>query len=148
MIRRPPRSTLFPYTTLFRSAECVVAILRAGTMAGDVGGVSGNLVSDDPVFDILLIRQPEVLFGRDVAQHGSAVPPDEGSADGGGDVIVAGRDVGHQRPQRVERRAVAPLNFFIDLVFDLVERNTAGAFDHNLDILLPCVLRQYTQPPR
>src|SRR3712207_7213105 len=24
MIRRPPRSTLFPYTTLFRSAHCVV----------------------------------------------------------------------------------------------------------------------------
>src|SRR2546422_6258803 len=27
MIRRPPRSTLFPYTTLFRSAE---AVLRRG----------------------------------------------------------------------------------------------------------------------
>ena len=25
MIRRPPRSTLFPYTTLFRSSECVAA---------------------------------------------------------------------------------------------------------------------------
>src|SRR5476649_3051974 len=25
MIRRPPRSTLFPYTTLFRSHPCVVA---------------------------------------------------------------------------------------------------------------------------
>src|SRR3712207_8113578 len=25
MIRRPPRSTLFPYTTLFRSACCLVA---------------------------------------------------------------------------------------------------------------------------
>src|SRR2546425_7609538 len=25
MIRRPPRSTLFPYTTLFRSKRCVVA---------------------------------------------------------------------------------------------------------------------------
>src|SRR2546425_6477801 len=24
MIRRPPRSTLFPYTTLFRSAQCYV----------------------------------------------------------------------------------------------------------------------------
>src|SRR3989475_10186781 len=24
MIRRPPRSTLFPYTTLFRSIECVL----------------------------------------------------------------------------------------------------------------------------
>src|SRR5262245_64120083 len=25
MIRRPPRSTLFPYTTLFRSAQAVIA---------------------------------------------------------------------------------------------------------------------------
>src|SRR5437867_10086163 len=27
MIRRPPRSTLFPYTTLFRSAPCVLVLL-------------------------------------------------------------------------------------------------------------------------
>src|SRR3712207_9108614 len=27
MIRRPPRSTLFPYTTLFRSAEAVLRVL-------------------------------------------------------------------------------------------------------------------------
>src|SRR5262247_4628491 len=27
MIRRPPRSTLFPYTTLFRSAPCTSALL-------------------------------------------------------------------------------------------------------------------------
>src|SRR3712207_6927374 len=30
MIRRPPRSTLFPYTTLFRSAAPWPAILRIG----------------------------------------------------------------------------------------------------------------------
>src|SRR3712207_8917079 len=35
MIRRPPRSTLFPYTTLFRSgphvlAECILVGLRPG----------------------------------------------------------------------------------------------------------------------
>src|SRR3989441_2263940 len=28
MIRRPPRSTLFPYTTLFRSAEAQAAYVR------------------------------------------------------------------------------------------------------------------------
>src|SRR6266566_2693439 len=28
MIRRPPRSTLFPYTTLFRSAETLVGVGR------------------------------------------------------------------------------------------------------------------------
>src|SRR2546426_1885159 len=27
MIRRPPRSTLFPYTTLFRSLACAVSML-------------------------------------------------------------------------------------------------------------------------
>src|SRR2546430_4297785 len=34
MIRRPPRSTLFPYTTLFRS--CIKAILSSAR-TGDVG---------------------------------------------------------------------------------------------------------------
>src|SRR2546426_11886995 len=29
MIRRPPRSTLFPYTTLFRSGTCMSAALTA-----------------------------------------------------------------------------------------------------------------------
>src|SRR3712207_9309392 len=30
MIRRPPRSTLFPYTTLFRSADARRQVLRRG----------------------------------------------------------------------------------------------------------------------
>src|SRR3712207_6990036 len=34
MIRRPPRSTLFPYTTLFRSARQAVRDVRAGDAAG------------------------------------------------------------------------------------------------------------------
>src|SRR5260221_6093587 len=32
MIRRPPRSTLFPYTTLFRSASTVVAAAAAAAV--------------------------------------------------------------------------------------------------------------------
>src|SRR3712207_7844841 len=34
MIRRPPRSTLFPYTTLFRSAGCVLAACGGDDSAG------------------------------------------------------------------------------------------------------------------
>src|SRR3989441_10469178 len=34
MIRRPPRSTLFPYTTLFRSILLAGAAMGLGTMAG------------------------------------------------------------------------------------------------------------------
>src|SRR5688572_32596634 len=45
MIRRPPRSTLFPYTTLFRSVNqsesdrCVDACIRRGNCAGKESGV-------------------------------------------------------------------------------------------------------------
>src|SRR5258708_24972386 len=35
MIRRPPRSTLFPYTTLFRSALLDAGVYRAHSAAGD-----------------------------------------------------------------------------------------------------------------
>src|SRR3712207_7590744 len=39
MIRRPPRSTLFPYTTLFRSAALLEAgRLRTGAFAGQPYG--------------------------------------------------------------------------------------------------------------
>src|SRR5258708_17244144 len=46
MIRRPPRSTLFPYTTLFRSQ--VIAIVAAGTLGGcvtsqDIDGLRSQL---------------------------------------------------------------------------------------------------------
>src|SRR2546429_7327132 len=37
MIRRPPRSTLFPYTTLFRSAEALPQLFRVLRGEGDVG---------------------------------------------------------------------------------------------------------------
>src|SRR5258708_23154276 len=43
MIRRPPRSTLFPYTTLFRSKRNVKKLLDAGVRLGfgtDSGGAS------------------------------------------------------------------------------------------------------------
>src|SRR3712207_8856693 len=39
MIRRPPRSTLFPYTTLFRSAEKLGAVF-----GGQLGGPMEGLV--------------------------------------------------------------------------------------------------------
>src|SRR2546428_8312500 len=44
MIRRPPRSTLFPYTTLFRSI-CLRSSREAGRVVADVG--VRDVVEDD-----------------------------------------------------------------------------------------------------
>src|SRR3712207_8393152 len=37
MIRRPPRSTLFPYTTLFRSVKTVQLVMRRRTTSAPYG---------------------------------------------------------------------------------------------------------------
>src|SRR2546422_9775835 len=50
MIRRPPRSTLFPYTTLFRSAEI-----------GRVGEPLGGMAIDPHVFGALLETRLEPI---------------------------------------------------------------------------------------
>src|SRR3712207_8521543 len=47
MIRRPPRSTLFPYTTLFRSRDRVHHALAAELLGQHVPGVGLDLVVGD-----------------------------------------------------------------------------------------------------
>src|SRR3712207_8180755 len=44
MIRRPPRSTLFPYTTLFRSAFSGTPTLTNCTLSGNSGGRGGGVL--------------------------------------------------------------------------------------------------------
>src|SRR2546422_4452793 len=44
MIRRPPRSTLFPYTTLFRSTFYLLVLGIAALVGAGVGYASGALV--------------------------------------------------------------------------------------------------------
>src|SRR6266498_2786793 len=47
MIRRPPRSTLFPYTTLFRSCPTTVKF-RSWDYAGNVEAVGSQLIQATP----------------------------------------------------------------------------------------------------
>src|SRR2546430_12097761 len=56
MIRRPPRSTLFPYTTLFRSCKNFAGTLGPCTC---LAGRSGKVVSRLPVsFSSAAAKQP------------------------------------------------------------------------------------------
>src|SRR2546422_2420790 len=51
MIRRPPRSTLFPYTTLFRSAT-----VDSERLVGDLVGHGAVVTSDLPHADVILVN--------------------------------------------------------------------------------------------
>src|SRR6266446_10912971 len=58
MIRRPPRSTLFPYTTLFRSCPAAIARVVRPLAGSSSSALAGGL---DPAVppDILLYRRAD-----------------------------------------------------------------------------------------
>src|SRR3712207_7363504 len=82
MIRRPPRSTLFPYTTLFRSAIVLQTVTRS-KLAHAVRGV----VLESPVvewrsalaFQAKAMRLPRVVRDGVVTLIGSPVARDRKS---------------------------------------------------------------------
>src|SRR2546430_7430962 len=57
MIRRPPRSTLFPYTTLFRSLKDYLAAVSVGKVGGDL--LTDLCYAEDCVADVDLNRSEE-----------------------------------------------------------------------------------------
>src|SRR2546430_3623464 len=63
MIRRPPRSTLFPYTTLFRSTGTAVGFANDGravvTIFTKAGGIHGLPASLDDVPVVVAVRSEE-----------------------------------------------------------------------------------------
>src|SRR3712207_7679257 len=57
MIRRPPRSTLFPYTTLFRSARRAVAAVRDLRHAARRSQCTPSLVGGEVIGSLLVTHR-------------------------------------------------------------------------------------------
>src|SRR5581483_4314580 len=126
-------------------AERVVAVARTRPLAGEVGRVGRDLVGDYTLLDILLLRQAQVLLGRDITKHGRAAPAGQRRADGAGDVVVARSYVGHKRAQDIEGGFFANIHLTLDVHVDLVHGNVPRTLDHDLRVLLPAALGQFTQ---
>src|SRR3989454_3564372 len=71
MIRRPPRSTLFPYTTLFRSPYCQRPLefgvdLVVHSLTKDIGGfgtdMGGAVIGSNRFYNLLMLYRKD--FGR------------------------------------------------------------------------------------
>src|SRR5438552_12429777 len=61
MIRRPPRSTLFPYTTLFRSVQMTTPPVRETASAGAAGVDNGRPRSEEHTSEL---QSPDHLVCR------------------------------------------------------------------------------------
>src|SRR3712207_6634815 len=123
MIRRPPRSTLFPYTTLFRSLDLrpalggVGGVVDLGALAARPAPAAAHLVPDDRAALAGLLVQPaergERRFLADLPLRAldelvdrdrpALVPRAHGHAEGGGRLAL------HLAGVHGEQRAGAPL---------------------------------------
>src|SRR3712207_2301287 len=114
MIRRPPRSTLFPYTTLFRS-RARRALVWVGPLA-DLEeaelGEQAEVVPGSPVLDELVVR-----YAPDVGVADGEVPARRLAAEEGAGVAAAHRD------------ALGDLVAFGDLVLDVEVQAGEGAVE-------------------
>src|SRR3989449_9966795 len=114
MIRRPPRSTLFPYTTLFRS---LVDELLEVTRAGAPVAQDGELVLDQGVSQHGEIGEVGVRHAREATSH-HATTPRSGTTDRPG-ALRCGRPSGAEAQHGPVRKLERWLHARIDLVAPL-----------------------------
>src|SRR2546426_10006539 len=101
MIRRPPRSTLFPYTTLFRSRrDRAASVLTHGGLV-----VADDCVSADPRLEV----------------GGEALHVGARGGDDGGDFLRIG-DVAALREERLVQSVVDALEELVALLGDALGR--------------------------
>src|SRR5260221_7140184 len=72
MIRRPPRSTLFPYTTLFRSASPTVGVVKLGVAGHSIVVGPGKLPITGAVVSATVTTCTPVLAFPQLSQIGRA----------------------------------------------------------------------------
>src|SRR5436309_14472023 len=107
MIRRPPRSTLFPYTTLFRSSPSAVSVETAAGFAAEPAG--RDVLAQKRARRVLLVAEAllEHLHDRDARVEADQVsererPQRVGEAELGDRVDRLRRcDAVVQRPDRL-----------------------------------------------
>src|SRR5258705_10436583 len=108
MIRRPPRSTLFPYTTLFRSIEKGQTIARQGFLHSLVNSLYNRTTIDfnRATFrvkgDTVDINLPYVDYGYRITFFGDEIEEIE-SID-----VVTGK-----RIAKIENAAIFPANLYV-----------------------------------
>ena len=106
-------------------------------MAGDVGGVGGDLVGDQALAHVFGVGQAQVFLGGHLAKHGRTVPARQGGTDGAGDVVITRSDVADQGTERIEKCFAALLHLLFDVELNLIHWHVARTLHHHLHIVFP-----------
>ncbi len=135
----------FPIQLPPRIRHPIVLIHGAPHTLGNVCRMGGNLRRHDALLHILEIRQRQMLRRCHIAEEGRAICRCNGTTDGCGNVIIARCNVGHQRPQGIERRTLTDGLLDLHIGSNLVHGHMSRSLDHHLHISVPCTLGQLAE---
>ena len=86
------------------------------------------------------------MFGRRyITEKRRAVHGGDRTADRSRNVVIARRNIRHQRSQHIERSSHADTLLYLHIRRHLVQRNVSGALHHDLHIVVPCPFCQLSQ---
>ena len=112
---------------------------------GQIRRMGGQFIGHHADFHIIAVRQAKMLFGRYIAQHGGAKPANHACANSRSDMVIAGRNIGGERAEGVERGLVTNVELFGDVLVDFMHGHMARTFDHHLTALVPGDFGQLAQ---
>src|SRR2546430_10753614 len=108
MIRRPPRSTLFPYTTLFRSSTARSRTPRAQTFPRAQAQVRVDVERRTSARLVPRIKGArEILTQREAQQHGDCSAKRHGDQKADEAEEIAEREHGKDQPDRMQPHTLA-----------------------------------------
>src|SRR3990167_2686220 len=113
MIRRPPRSTLFPYTTLFRSP--VRQATRADPRRAVIGRVWGLICAIEPLWRLILRNTPVAQLGCVPGRRYTDIRREEQDAAFGFAVLLRSDVDAIQIPVPVDVRGEAAVGLRLDV---------------------------------
>src|SRR5256886_17594410 len=96
MIRRPPRSTLFPYTTLFRSGQAFLSVPVLYATPGERAKPIGVINLTDRIGTDAFTAGDRKLVAAIANQIGAAIE----------NATLDAKDLSQQRVQREDRKSV------------------------------------------
>ena len=135
----------FPIEFCAGIADGIVPFPCTRFIQSDVGSMSGDFESDYAAADILVVRQSDMFFRGNVAEHGRSVVCSEHSSHRGDQMVVSRSAVDHDRTENVEGGVAADFLFPFHIHFDFIHRDVSRTFHHGLHSGFAAAEHQFSQ---
>ena len=135
----------FPVEDAAGIRHLVIDITRMWDSFCNISCVSSDLGSNDSLLGVIYVWKCKVFSRCDIAQECGSAHSCNCSTNCGCDMIISGSDICYQRSKYIERCTHADALLYFHVRSNLIQRHMSRTFYHNLYIVIPCTLGQFSE---